>query len=30
MPLLIIWVGFLLARLGLALTGLWVVYRRCV
>jgi uncharacterized membrane protein len=27
MPLLIIWVGFLLARLGLALTGLWVVYR---
>lgn len=27
MPLLIIWIGFPLARLGLALTGIWVTYR---
>ncbi|HXN10902.1 MAG TPA: hypothetical protein VN859_06635 [Steroidobacteraceae bacterium] len=27
MPLLIIWVGFLVARLGFALIGLWVIYR---
>jgi uncharacterized membrane protein len=27
MPLLIIWIGFLIARLGFALIGLWVIYR---
>jgi uncharacterized membrane protein len=27
MPLLIIWIGFLIALLGFALIGLWVIYR---